>query len=102
MTQPRIGVSIIEIAIDEEIVISEASPSASPGVQSDNLFNVSGTVVAADTRQFDVDDATDRARLNFLMKKYYAIWTPLDCEVRSVRELQSIIPNLDIGIRILD
>lgn len=95
MTQARIDVSIIEIAIDEVIVPSAASPSASPGVVSDNLFAVTSTVVAADSRTFDVDDPTDRARLNFIMKKYYAIWTPLDVEVRSIPELTSILPALD-------
>ena len=101
MTQERINVSIIEIAIGEVIVPSAASPAASPGVVSNNLFAVTNTVVAADSRTFDVDDPTDRARLNFLMKKYYAIWTTLDVEVRSVPELSNCTSecpgNYDVG-----
>lgn len=112
MTQPRIDISIVEIDIDAVDVsfpdlpipspVSANSPVPSPEIpspsipspavfDSPNLFDVTGTVVAADSREYDTNNPTDVARLNFLLKKYYAVFTPLDCEVRSVPELVALI-----------
>lgn len=111
MAIPRIDISIVVIDVDAVDVsfplldpspVSLNSPVPSPEIaspslpspvffDSPNLFDVTGTVVAADSREYDTNNPTDVARLNFLLKKYYAVFTPLDCEVRSVPELKALI-----------
>lgn len=104
MTIPRNAVSVIEIAIgpvDEALPIpspvSANSPVPSPEIPSPavtdsaTLFIISDAVLARDNRVFDTEDSADVTRLNFLFKKYYAIWTPLDVEVRSVPELLLLV-----------
>jgi len=57
-------------------------------------FTVSGAPVAGDNRTFDLAVLADKARFNHLLRVYYATYTPGNCRVESIYDIEKVEGSL--------